>query len=71
MTSRQKEIYLSYIYNTREYLKDDLIQLQTNIRYRKIDVIDCLELALAIERLNTFDNTVKALNDILKIGVAK
>ena len=67
MTTKQREIFGEYIYNTRQFLKDDISQLQTNIRYRHIDVIDCLELALAIERLNTFENTVKAIYNIMGV----
>lgn len=67
LTKRQKEMYYSYIYNHREFLWQDIQQLQQNLRYRRIDSIDCLEMALALERLNAFDDFVKTLNVILEI----
>ena len=48
------------------FLWQDIQQLQQNLRYRRIDSIDCLEMA-ALERLNAFDDFVKTLNVILEI----
>lgn len=53
---RQKEIDLlyQYLWNRFTYLEQDVQQLQQNVRYRHIDAVDCLELCLALERLNAF-----------------
>lgn len=53
---RQKEIDLlyQYLWNQFSYLEQDVQQLQQNVRYRHIDAVDCLELCLALERLNAF-----------------
>jgi hypothetical protein len=50
----QKEIFYQYLLNKRDSLEIDLQRLQQQIRYRNVDVIDCLELILAMERLNSF-----------------
>lgn len=45
----------AYIYNNRNRLNQELRQQQSNLRYRDIDVVDCIELACCIERRNTFN----------------
>lgn len=66
---RQSEFSLiySYLYNNLLQCEDTVRQLQTNIRYRKIDVTDCFELACAMERLNTFRQVSDDLRAILNI----
>lgn len=54
MTEKEIGLLFAYIYNNRVRLEDDVRQLQANIRFRKIDSVDCVELMLATERLNTF-----------------
>ena len=61
---KNKEVVLlwRYIINNLTALEQEVQQLQQNLRYRKIDTVDCHELALAIDWLNTFQ---KVSNDIL------
>lgn len=68
LTIKQRELWASYCYNFREKLLEDVRQLQQNLRYRNIDAVDCIELALALERLNSFDDFVKCVNVIFSIG---
>lgn len=71
---KQSELSLlySYIYNNRLMLKNEVRTMQANLRYREIDVIDCLELALAVERYNTFIETTNQIKILLKLdGVKK
>lgn len=63
----QKEILLAYFYNNRLRLEDEVKQLQTNIRFRKVDIADCVELACAIQRLETFSEVTRHVLAILKI----
>lgn len=63
---RQKEIELlqAYFLNYMTILEGEVTQLQNNIRFRRIDTIDCIELIIARERLNCFlefKNNVYAL----------
>ena len=53
---RQKEIEMLYLYlwNRYIYLEHDVQQLQQNVRFRRIDAVDCLELCLALERFQAF-----------------
>lgn len=57
-TQKQRDLWLSYIYNNRIYLQQDINQLQDNLRCRAVGVVDCFELALALERLNAFNTFV-------------
>lgn len=64
MKSKEITLLYAYIHNNRVNLKNEVRLMQANLRYRDIDVVDCLELALAIERYNTFKqitNQIKAL----------
>ena len=53
---RQKEIEMlyQYLWNRYIYLEQDVQQVQQNVRYRRIDAVDCLELCLALERFQAF-----------------
>lgn len=62
MKNKEVELLWRYILNNLTAMEQEVQQLQQNLRYRRIDTIDCHELALAIERLNTFQ---KVSNDIL------
>ncbi len=50
----QKEIFYQYLMNERDRLENEVIKLRQALRYRSVDQADCLELALALERLNSF-----------------
>lgn len=49
-------------------MEQDIKQLQQNIRYRKIDTVDCVELICAVERLQNFNDFVKSVDVIFNIG---
>lgn len=67
MTQKQRDIFACYVLNQRDTLEKDIEQLQSNLRFRKISQIDCLELVIAQERLNTFNDVVRDVNSILKV----
>lgn len=63
----QKELLLAYFYNNRCRLEEEVNQLQTNVRFRKIDITDCVELIFAIQRLETFSEVTRDVLALLKI----
>ena len=67
-TQKQRDLWAEYKYNRGEYLKQDIEQLQQNLRYRRVDIVDCIEMALAIERYNTFIQVCKSVEVFLKLG---
>lgn len=70
---REKEIILllQYIVNNKQALEQELRELQQNIRYRKISVNDCLELALCRERLSMFNQVTRDILSLLNLGTYK
>lgn len=64
---KQKETFLEYLNNTHDELFEDIRKLQQRVRYRDIDAVDCLELQLALERLNSFDEFARNSKAILRL----
>lgn len=61
---KKYELLLEYFLRERDRLSADIVQLQENIRYRRISSVDCLELIIAQERLSAFldfSDNVKAI----------
>lgn len=62
---KKYEMLANYVYNRREYLEQDIKQLQENLRYRTISQVDCLELIIAEERLKMFIEVTSDIRHIL------
>ncbi|MBO7695322.1 MAG: hypothetical protein J6T10_22085 [Methanobrevibacter sp.] len=54
MTERERILLFSYVYNNTLELENEVRQLQSNVRYRRIDSADIYELLVAQIRLETF-----------------
>lgn len=54
MTNQEKELLLSWVVNEEIRLSDEVSQLRQNLRFRKIDLLDCFELAIAMQRYSDF-----------------
>jgi len=54
MTKDEKRILMQYIHNMQLSMEREHEQLVNNIRYRRFDSVDLLELMLLQERLQTF-----------------
>lgn len=67
MNNHEFSILYAYLYNNQLELEKEVQQLQTNLRYRNIDVTDCVELACAMERLNTFKEVSEDIRSLLNI----
>lgn len=68
MRKKQMQILQEYIYNQRCFIEKDIAQLQFNVlRHSFVSPVDCLELIIAQERLNTFNEITKDIVHILKI----
>lgn len=51
----QKEIFYQYLLHERDRLEEDVSMLRQRLRLKAdIDAVDCMELALAKERLSSF-----------------
>ena len=72
-TQKQRELWYCYVLNQRGRLENEIKIRKDNIRWsdtRKIDAVDLLELALAQERLNAFNEFVHASEHIFSLHSA-
>lgn len=67
MRQSEKDLINKYIYNNMIRLEDTVKQLQNNVRYRRIDSVDCIELLMAQQELETFKEVTKHIKTLLKI----
>lgn len=63
--SRRNDLLLEYFYNRSIYLENEVKQLRENLRWRPIDAVDCLELVIALERLNMFREVSRDVRALL------
>ncbi len=67
MRQKESEALYEYILNNMAFLEDDVMQLRQNFRYRQVDAVDCIELCLALERLQAFHKFSSDVIHILKL----
>ena len=67
MTKKEELLIWSYVYNNTLRLENEVKQLQSNLRYRKIDVDECCELACAMQQLQTFTEVTNHILLLLKL----
>lgn len=67
MTQKEMMLLYCYIYNNRIDLEHEVRQLQNNIRFRNVDVADCMELICALQRLETFKEVTDHIMILLKL----
>ena len=68
MNQKELSLLLSYIYNNRIRLEEEVKQLQSNIRFRTADISDCLELIVAIAQLQSFEDISNHILSLLSLG---
>lgn len=66
MTEHERILLYSYIYNNIQQLENDVKQLQSNVRFRRIDTADCMELMIALTQLETFREVAEHILCILR-----
>ena len=54
MTEKEKELLLAWLINQEQRIEDEVQQSRQNLRFRKVDIVDCFELSLLIQRLYDF-----------------
>lgn len=67
MKQNEKDILSMYIYNNTVRLENNVRQLQSNLRFKRIDTVDCIELMLAQQELETFNEVTKHVRLLLKL----
>lgn len=54
MTEKEKELFAAYRVNHQYWIEDEIDELQTRVRFRRIRTEDLVELLLARQRLDDF-----------------
>ena len=67
MRKNRIELFMSYVLNYRDFLENQIRVMQQNLRYRKIDTMDCVELMLLYQQLIDFKEYTK--NSIALLGL--
>ena len=68
MRQNEKDILTAYIYNNYVRLESNLNTLQNNLRFRKIDVADCMEYICALQEFQTFKEVTGHIRILLKLN---
>lgn len=68
MTSKERELLCSWIVNEESRLHSELVQLRSNLRFRRIDITDCFELAIMQQRYTDFCDFVLVLGQLVELG---
>lgn len=68
MTSKEKELLLSWLINEESRLDSELVQLRQNLRFRRIEITDCFELALTQQRYFDFCDFALVVARLLNIS---
>lgn len=67
MRQSEKDLISEYLYNNYCRLEENVKTLQNNLRFRKIDIVDCFELAMAIQEFETFKEIMKHIRILFKL----
>ena len=68
MRQKEKDLLNMYIYNNYVRLESQLNTLQNNVRFRRIDVADCMEYICALQEFETFKEVTKHIRLLLKLN---
>lgn len=68
MTNKERHLIYAYFYNNYVRLEDTVRVLQSNVRYRDIDSVDCIELVCAIERFHLFCEVSQDIRTLLRLS---
>ena len=64
----EKDIISEYLYNNYCRLEERCQTLQNNLRFRRVDMVDCIELACALQEFETFKEISGHIRILLKLS---
>ena len=67
MKQSEFSMIYNYLYNMQNRFEEELRQAQVNLRYKKVDVVDCAEFMCCVERYNTFLQVSSDIRELLNI----
>ena len=68
MRQTEIELLMAYIVNEEARIENELIELRNRIRFRRIDVADCVEIMLTLQRLEDFREFALTVIRLLNLG---
>jgi hypothetical protein len=68
MRQSERDLLMSYFVNEESRIEAELIELRNRIRFRHIDVNDCIELMLTLQRLDDFREFSLIVIRLLHLG---
>ena len=68
MTQQERELIISWIVNEEIRLDNEVKELQSRVRFRKMTVSDSLELAFAQQRLENFQEFALIIIRLLNLN---
>lgn len=68
MTQQERELIISWIVNEEIRLDNEVKELQSHVRFRKMNVSDSLELAFAQQRLENFQEFALIIIRLLNLN---
>lgn len=67
MTAKEKELILAWIINEDQRIENELTELRNRIRFRRIDISDCVELEFTLQRKADFEEFALILLRLLHL----
>lgn len=67
MTEKEKQLLLSWLVNEQLRLDQDIIELRNRLRFRKIDISECVEYMLLQQKSSDFEDFSKILIRLLHL----
>lgn len=64
----EKDIVNQYIYNNYVRLEDTVNNIKNNLRFRHVDVADCMEYICALQAFDTFKEVTGHIRVLLKLN---
>ena len=68
MRRSEIELLMAFIVNEEARIENELIELRNRIRFRRIDVADCVEIMLTLQRLEDFRDFALTVIRLLNLG---
>lgn len=68
MKQSEKDLIMSYFVNEEMRLDDEFIELRNRIRFRRIDISDCVELICVMQRIADFHEFSIIVMRLLHLG---
>lgn len=67
MSEKERELLKAWLLNEDIRIDSEIAELKSRLRYRKIDIVDCIELALLINRYEDFKQFSNVVNRLLHL----